>query len=288
MEEPKAVGQPRAGGVVGQWPRQVQAQAQASCPSTATISSSGARAATTPTTTPAAAAAATTTSPAAASRPDPSIQISPSTPPRSHSQSQSQSQPPKSDHVQRRPALAPFRRLTASATSPSSLLTKQLQFKSASAVPTLSTISRDAQAISIRPDAAVAAVAVAAAAGAADERRPSSGGRHQHSRAGSAAAHDISATDMLKQAMMHRSVGPVKFSCIRSPAPAGDNPAQPTRSRGGYSPLLAASAAERAMAVPSSPSIATAAATAPAPAPAPAPAAVLEHDAWPGLLRRRS
>ena len=210
MEERKPVGQPRAVGV-GQWPAetttgqaQAQAPAQASRPSTATISSSGARAAATTATT-------TTTT----TRPDPSIQISPSTPPRSHSQSQ----PPKSDHAQRRPALAPFRRLTASATSSSSLLTKQLRFKSSSAVPTLSTISRDAQAISFRPDAAVAA------AGAADERRPSSRGRHQHSRAGSAAAHDVSATDMLKQAMMHRSVGPVKFFFHSFPCAASDNPA---------------------------------------------------------------
>jgi hypothetical protein len=79
----------------------------------------------------------------------------------------------------RRPALAPFRRLTSAGTgtSSASLLTSQLRFKSSSAVPTLSTISF----------------------GAADDRRG-----HQHGRSGS--AHDVSAADMLRQAVTHRSV----------------------------------------------------------------------------------
>ena len=94
-----------------------------------------------------------------------------------------------------RPTLASARRLTihdSSSTSRPSLLTKQLWFKSSSAVPTLSTLAATSTASSSR----LSDIAKQA-------RRASSGGFTPSSR-GSMAARDISATDLLKQAISHR------------------------------------------------------------------------------------
>ena len=97
-----------------------------------------------------------------------------------------------------RPTLATARRLTVhdnSSTARPSLLTKQLAFKSSSAVPTLSTLAATSTAKSSKP-LDVTAIR---------QRRASSGsGFALLSSRGSMTARDVSATDMLKQAISHR------------------------------------------------------------------------------------
>jgi hypothetical protein len=95
-----------------------------------------------------------------------------------------------------RPPLAGARRLTVhnpSNARPTSLLTKQLSFKSSSAIPTLNTLAATPTASSSKPSESPSQV-----------RRASSGSGFAQLKPTKMAARDISATDLLKQAIHHR------------------------------------------------------------------------------------
>jgi len=119
----------------------------------------------------------------------------------SHISDESSTQPqvtplrPLPPQLGERPTLVNSRRLTihdASSSRPS-LLTKQISFKSSSAVPTLSTLAATSTASkSKRPE------------NSTRTRRASSGSGLTHLKGANMAARDVSATDLLKQAISHR------------------------------------------------------------------------------------
>jgi hypothetical protein len=100
------------------------------------------------------------------------------------------------NQLAQRPTIAGARRLTVhnpSNARPSSLLTKQLSFKSSSAVPTLNTLTASSANSSANLPESSSQV-----------RRASSGSGFAHLKPSKMAARDSSATDLLKQAISHR------------------------------------------------------------------------------------